>query len=1337
MRQTLVRRIREASIGSACFLVLATQASAVDREWNQVTGVQIFNNAANWTPNATPLAGDNLTFGLDGDVDIFLGAPSVGNNITFTDGIVEFMDVGGTTLNSGGVVTIDDVFAAGLGDGALVTLSGATWTNLGDVHVADAGFGSLTLNGGGNLTGRQILVGNAPGAEGEVTLTGDGTTLTASLNSNTGVHNIGNSGGTGTINVFAGADLRTTSTSANDIWVGNGADSTGTLNVDGAGSFAETEDLNVGIFGGTGFLNITGGGQVINTDGGANGSPDTAFGANDAASQGMGVVDGDGSLLRSRTIFVGGDGTGRLEVKSGGQARTLTQGASLGDMEIGLNAGSDGKVAVFGGGVAPSLLDVDNSLYVGDAGLGVLYVGQDLDGNANGTGALQVDVDLRIGDDTTNTNANKVVVDGAGATANVDNVTYVGLSGTGTLEVTGGAQFTGRFLRVGQNAGSHGTLLVDGTNSLLDTDADTPDTTDDTVIGTSGTGSATISNGGRLRTDQLWVGYQGNGNGTLTIDNATVNAGVDNETTGSDLTIGGRSDVTNAGGTGSVMVKNGGILTSAVQTVIGGNGTGSGSLTVTGPGSLFDNFDNAPGGASNDILRIGQDGAGTASVLDGGRIEAEGILIGHSSTNSSLAADLTVSGTHDGTPSTVETGGYLYVGNTRKGTMTVEQGAQVKVATSIATERIFIGDDNTADGSKLTISDPGSRVDYFGTGDVSVGDAGGSTTNRAVMEVLNGGVFSAVQRNPDTTIASQARIIIGDLTNGNGQVTVDGAGSRVEASAMYVGDGDSSSSGVLDIRNGGVATTTGEFQAGSNGNGVGDVFVDGVGSTLEVGGDFSLGDDIPGNGAATGNLDVSNGGVVTNATQAFIGHYTGSFGTATLGSTTANTSTWTIGGELTLAGTETSSQTSGSGALNVNTGGRVSVASNLRIRNLGDVNLNGGEITVGDQLLLVDAGSTFNFTSGTLRFTNAAGYTLSGAQLDGIIGMDHTLGVNQHLAVSGTAVLSAPLRLNGGAFSVGAITAANLANLDFDAGTFNLTNANLTVGVGGIFGPTLVVDDPQAIHVTNQATIDAGAKLIVAGKFSSGELTNNGDLTAVDATIGGPVVNNNSVTVVGSVDFDGLVSGPGDFFGPGTANFNGGVAPGASPADVQFEGNIALAAANTLFIEIGGLTPGSQYDRLVVDGNALIDGILDVSLIDNFAPTPGQQFTILSAGSIVNNGLALGGSAAGSFSLLVGSSSVILQAVAGIQGDYNQDGTVNAADYTVWRNKLGSLASLPNDDTPGVGPDDYDRWKTHFGESSGSGSSIGSSATVPEPSSLAMIAFAVFCVAGRRRPLAT
>jgi hypothetical protein len=87
--------------------------------------------------------------------------------------------------------------------------------------------------------------------------------------------------------------------------------------------------------------------------------------------------------------------------------------------------------------------------------------------------------------------------------------------------------------------------------------------------------------------------------------------------------------------------------------------------------------------------------------------------------------------------------------------------------------------------------------------------------------------------------------------------------------------------------------------------------------------------------------------------------------------------------------------------------------------------------------------------------------------------------------------------------------------------------------------------------------------------------------------------------------------------------------------------------------------------------------------------------------------------------------------IALVPGDYNENGIVDAADYTVWRNKLGSGTSLPNDDTAGVGADDYTRWKTHFGQSGGSGS--GATVAVPEPATALLIILAVVGVSTRRR----
>lgn len=77
----------------------------------------------------------------------------------------------------------------------------------------------------------------------------------------------------------------------------------------------------------------------------------------------------------------------------------------------------------------------------------------------------------------------------------------------------------------------------------------------------------------------------------------------------------------------------------------------------------------------------------------------------------------------------------------------------------------------------------------------------------------------------------------------------------------------------------------------------------------------------------------------------------------------------------------------------------------------------------------------------------------------------------------------------------------------------------------------------------------------------------------------------------------------------------------------------------------------------------------------------------------------------------------------GLPGDYNEDGTVDAADYTVWRDRVGGTSSLPNDDTAGVDVDDYERWKLNFGELSG-GASV-DLAHVPEQTTGGLVLIAL------------
>lgn len=69
---------------------------------------------------------------------------------------------------------------------------------------------------------------------------------------------------------------------------------------------------------------------------------------------------------------------------------------------------------------------------------------------------------------------------------------------------------------------------------------------------------------------------------------------------------------------------------------------------------------------------------------------------------------------------------------------------------------------------------------------------------------------------------------------------------------------------------------------------------------------------------------------------------------------------------------------------------------------------------------------------------------------------------------------------------------------------------------------------------------------------------------------------------------------------------------------------------------------------------------------------------------------------------------------APLSGDFNSDGVVDTADYTKWRDGLGSLYT----------ESDYTMWKTNFGRQSGAGAL----ATVPEPHSLTVLA--AFVVSG-------
>jgi hypothetical protein len=57
-------------------------------------------------------------------------------------------------------------------------------------------------------------------------------------------------------------------------------------------------------------------------------------------------------------------------------------------------------------------------------------------------------------------------------------------------------------------------------------------------------------------------------------------------------------------------------------------------------------------------------------------------------------------------------------------------------------------------------------------------------------------------------------------------------------------------------------------------------------------------------------------------------------------------------------------------------------------------------------------------------------------------------------------------------------------------------------------------------------------------------------------------------------------------------------------------------SGSVLRIEIGGLTAGTQYDRLVVSNTATLGGSLTVVLTNGFVPSAGNSFVVLQAASL-------------------------------------------------------------------------------------------------------------------------
>jgi T5SS/PEP-CTERM-associated repeat protein len=493
------------------------------------------------------------------------------------------------------------------------------------------------------------------------------------------------------------------------------------------------------------------------------------------------------------------------------------------------------------------------------------------------------------------------------------------------------------------------------------------------------------------------------------------------------------------------------------------------------------------------------------------------------------------------------------------------------------------------------------------------------------------------------------------------------------------------------INNGGTAQIVGTSAAARNVS-LGNLF-EGSG-TLEVQGSAAAFNDMDVGLVGSGALLIGNGGQVSVATSGIIGDGPESSGTATVNGTSSR---WNNVGSLDVGnyGRGTLSiQNSGAVA---NTNGYIGHLSDsigtATVDGVGSTWTNSGDLYVG------------HTGSGTLSVSNGGKVSNFNANIGAVSGSDSTARVdgpgsvwtnNSVLAVgsSGAGALS----ITGG--GVVSSTIGRIARASGSSGTVVIDGANSRWSASNVF--------TMGLFDTGTATLN---------------VQNGGVLSATGGMTIGPL---------GTVRGDGTLVA--DVFNAGT------VAPGTSPGTLRVNGNFQQSVGGRLQIELAS----ASFDKLDVSGEITLDntlfgpplgGTLEVSLTGGYVPLGTKSFDILDwAGSFSGEFSAialptLGGTLVWDTSQLYINGTLSVTGPASLAGDYNADGNVDAADYVVWRNGLGTTYTQ----------NDYDAWRANFGQSAGSGAALPSaetlSAAVPEPCSWVLFCLGIIAFTGPDRTI--
>jgi prepilin-type N-terminal cleavage/methylation domain-containing protein len=620
-----------------------------------------------------------------------------------------------------------------------------------------------------------------------------------------------------------------------------------------------------------------------------------------------------------------------------------------------------------------------------------------------------------------------------------------------------------------------------------------------------------------------------------------------------------------------------------------------------------------------------------------------------------------------------------------------------EIGGTFATGPIVVNSNGSA-----TISDILSlMVGTSGAGDLDIGQTGASAGATAVGT----GALTIARAQ---TVEVKVDMDIGQAggsaqATGNGTLTVDTVQSFTIGGRMNVG----TTVGPAGVQDGNGSIHLSFVNAFS------------VGNDLALGRSFTTGGSNTGDGAAQ-LLDMGTINVVGDF-DAGLAASNGSGAANSTGSLLVDRATSIqTGGDLDVG------QSGASGAPVAGAGTATSLGT-ATIRNVT------GMLSVGGDIDVAQTGSVASLVSqgtGTLILESIANLQVTNDfDVGQVSGAGHSVGMGM-ATVTGTPTITV-----GGDIDVGVASGSSSAQ-NSGTGDLSITGATISVGFGNPLLPGWL-NAGNVIALTSEQAAGDGEVVL-----NDVQLTVAGGIGVATLSVGGGVATNHAVGKLALTDshvttpqLDVATIATGTF---GTAN--GELRLNPSLADVTgaltFGNGATLVMTLAGTIRADGTGAAGQYSAINA-GTATLDGVLQVLLSPGFSPSAGQQFSLLQATSIGGgfDSMLLPGLAPGlTWNAASGPTNFVLSVVgASLTGDYNGNGVVDAADYAVWRNTVGSTTVLAADGNGNliIDPGDYTVWKSNFGKSSGAAVGIALVA-VPEPSSSWLVVAALATVLSSR-----